>query len=223
MTTNAEIEYGNSGPFRLRPQEKLSEAFCEELKKINAGRPTHDVYCRRVEKLFGLKPFPITKETKIWLSGFIEGEGSVSVGAKKNKNATFGVELDPCFNITQHVNGIQHLYTALRVFGAGRIRYKVGSNATLVFSITTRRTLVEKVIPYINEYAYKPSCLTKKERYKNYELLLNLFDERAHLDRTRMIEEVLPLWNEMRMQSGYRGETFVSLQAAQDFVRNYVQ
>ena len=53
--------------------------------------------------------------------------------AKKLKTAKFGVIVDPEFSVTQHINGICHLYAALSIFKTGRIRHKGGSNATFVF------------------------------------------------------------------------------------------
>ena len=48
--------------------------------------------------------------------------------------------------------------------------------------------------------------------------ILDLFDAKAHLDRNKLVDELLPLWDIMRMQQGYEGQTFKTLQEAQDFV-----
>ena len=50
---------------------------------------------------------------------------------------------------------------------------------------------------------------------------LDLFDDNAHLDKERFINELLPLWDLMRVQKGFKGETFKTLEEAQDFVRNF--
>lgn len=205
----------------LQPTEKLSEELKEKIKKLNDGKPNFPTYCERVRELFKLQPIQITEKQCNFFAGFIEGEGCISIGAKKNKNARFGVELDPNFNITQHINGVKHLYFALEVFQTGRIRYKEGSNATLVFIIEPRLSLKQKVCPFIEEYVYPLSCEAKQIRYTKFKTMLDLFDDGAHLDKERLINELLPIWDSIRVQTGYAGETFGSLEIAQDFVRNH--
>nr|AAL34373.1 unknown [Lobochlamys segnis]ALO21040.1 putative LAGLIDADG homing endonuclease [Lobochlamys segnis] len=207
-------------PIVLKPGEKLSDDFLEEIREMNAGKPDFPTYKNRVRTLFGLAPVIITEEKKLFLGGFTEGEGSISVSAKKNPNASFGVEIDPLFNITQHINGVAHLYDALEIFGTGRIRFKSSSNATLVFSIETRLSLVQKVCPFFEKYIIPYASPVKKKRFKNFEKVLSLFDEGAHLDRDRFINEILPLWDDMRMQF-FEKQTFKTLEEAQDFARNY--
>ena len=89
----------------------------------------------------------MTEYDKHFFAGFIEGEGSFSVSAKKSPSAKFGVYLDPEFSITQHVNGSSHLFRCLCLFRTGVIRHKNKSNATLVYRIYNRETLKQKVIP----------------------------------------------------------------------------
>lgn len=218
--TNNEI---NQNTYLLAPGEKLSETLVTKIKELNAGKPDFNTYKQRVRNTFGLKPVTIKENQLYYLGGFIEGEGSISIGAKKNKNAKFGVELDPLFNITQHINGVQHLYFALEVFQTGRIRYKISSNATLVFIIEPRKSLQEKVCPFFEKYVYPFSSPAKQIRYKNFKKMLNLFDENAHLDKERFINELLPIWSSMRVQQGYEGQTFKTLEEAQNFVRNFVK
>jgi LAGLIDADG endonuclease len=205
----------------LSPGAKLSDQFKEEIRKMNAGKPDFKTYTKRVRDTFGLTPVTCDERKRHFLGGFIEGEGSISIGAKKNIYAKFGVELDPVFNITQHINGVNHLYFALEVFQTGRIRYKSGSNATLAFIIEPRQSLQEKVCPFLEKYVYSLSSPTKQLRYQSFKKMLNLFDDNAHLDRERFIHELLPIWDSMRMQRGYEGETFQTLKEAQDFVRSF--
>lgn len=101
----------------------------------------------------------------------MEGEGSTNVSAKKLETAAFGVLVDPEFSITQHVDGIVHLHRALLTFNTGRISYKSGSDATMVFRIDNRQNLVEKVIPFYHDYVYEFSCNDKIERFENFKKL----------------------------------------------------
>jgi hypothetical protein len=77
------------------------------------------------------------------------------------------------------------------------------------------------VCPYYDKNVYPLSSPAKQIRYTHFKKILKLFSDEAHLDRSRMINEMLPLWDEMRMQRGYKGETFASLKEAQEYVRDF--
>ena len=92
-------------------------------------------------------------EAKKWfLAGCIEGEGSLCVSIKNHPGSKFGYLVDPEFFLYQHKSGIKMLELAREVFGTGRIIPKVGNEDVLVYSIASRRTLHEKVIPFFESY-----------------------------------------------------------------------
>lgn len=201
--------------------EILSEDLQNKIKQINSGKPDFPTYSRRVRQLFNLEKVTINEAKSYFLAGFIEGEGSISISLKQNYNAKFGIELDPLFNITQHVNGVKHLYLALELFQTGRIRFKAKSNATLVFVVEPRKSLQQKVCPYFEKYVYPLSSPAKQLRYKNFKKILDLFDNKAHLDREKVINELLPIWDSMRIHTNFVNSSFKSLEEAQEFVKNY--
>lgn len=205
----------------LVPNEQLSKENQDTITKMNEGKPDFKTYTQKVRKVFNLDPIVINEKNLYFLAGFIEGEGSISISAKKNKNAMFGIELDPVFNITQHINGVRHLYLALETFQTGRIRYKSGSNATLVFIIEPRKSLQQKVCPYYEKYINPLSSPAKQFRYESFKKILDLFDDKAHHNRERFINELLPIWDSLRVQKNYEGQTFKSLEEAQEYVLNF--
>ena len=178
-------------------------------------------YKQEILQIFGLKSLT-QKSTacQFYLGGFLEGEGSLNVGAKKNQTSKFKVYLDPEFNVTQHINGISNLYLAMYVFQTGRIRFKSGSLATFVYTIDNRRSLEDKVIPFYEEYVNPYGSEVKKKRLLIFKQLLNLFKTKAHLNLDQMIHKVLPLWDQLRMQKGQKNESFKSLLEAQNYVKN---
>ena len=210
-----------SAQILLLPGESLSADLKEGIRKLNKGKPTTPEYKKRVEELFGLQPQQVTKEKKIFLGGFVEGEGSISMSAKKNPNGRFGIDLDPNFNLTQHINGVKHLHLALEVFGTGRFSHKAGSLATLVLTIEARKSLVDAVCPFFEQYVIPYSSPAKTQRYLKWKKLLDLFDQGAHLNKNRLIYELLPIWDEMRIQRGFKGAVFSNLQEARDYVINF--
>jgi hypothetical protein len=205
----------------LQAEASLNEQLKEHIKNLNNQKPNFPDYCEKVRQVFGLDEVIPDQTLKLILGGFIIGEGSFSVSIKKNKGTLTGIEVDPVFNITQHINGVNYLYLALKTFKTGRIRYKADSKATLVFVVEPRKSIKEKVCPYLEKYVYPFSSRAKQIRFNNFQKLLDLFDQNAHLDKNRMINEILPIWDEMRMQKGYSGESFKTLEEAQEFVRNF--
>jgi hypothetical protein len=214
----------NKNFYSLAPGELLGDDIKASLDKINetySADKNFPKYKEAIRELFQLPVVQKTTESQFFLGGFIEGEGSMSVSAKKGKGARFGMVLDPEFNLTQHVNGISNLYNALDVFQTGRIRYKSGSNATMVLTIDNRQSLVEKVIPFYQDYIIFNGSPYKKDRFNQFKQILELFGSSCHTDLDCFTNKMLPIWDDMRMQKGQSNETFLDLKAAQDFARNF--
>lgn len=226
MTNNKNLKaYLNSAPdygIFLKAGEKLPQKLIEQLAEANkkySKTKNFPAYRKDIGEIFKLKNVQPNEKTILFLAGFVEGEGSLNVGAKKNKTSRFKVYLDPEFSVTQHVNGISNLYALMTHFKTGRIRHKNGSNATMIYVIDNRQNLEEKVLPFFEKHVNPIGSPVKKRRYNTFKKLLNLFNEQAHLNYERMMYEVLPLWDSMRMQVGQRNETFKSLEDAQEYVK----
>lgn len=208
--------------YSLSPGKKLPNEMLEKLEQINHTYSVHKhfpEYQNAICQLFQLKSIHINEKARFFLAGFLEGEGSINVGAKKNATSRFKVYVDPEFSVTQHVNGVSNLYLAMCYFQTGRIRYKSNSNATLVYTIDNRQNLKEKVIPFYEKWIRPYGSLSKVKRTQTFKKLLQLFDEKAHLDFNRMMHEVLPLWNQLRIQVGQTNQAFESLEEAQRYVK----
>lgn len=208
----------------LKPGQKITREILEKLAQANAVYTrTRDfsAYETAIRRIFNLDAISkLDTSTLFYLGGFVEGEGSLNVGAKKNDSSLFKLYLDPEFSVTQHVNGISNLYLALCYFKTGRIRHKTDSNATFVFTIDNRDSLEQKVVPFFNSYIIPYASPVKERRLKMFIKFLILFRERAHLDLNRMVNEVLPLWDAMRMQVGQSNQSFANLEDAQNYVRS---
>ena len=68
-----------------------------------------------------------------FLGGFVEGEGSNSVSISINKNFKFGINIQPVFNVSQHKNGLDILYSFKELFSSGSVVEKSGCFAGLIF------------------------------------------------------------------------------------------
>lgn len=212
---------------KINPGEKVDPDLLEKLRKINANYSKTKCfpdYFRSIQQTFQIQPIPCkTLACQYFLAGFLEGEGSLSVGAKKNTSSVFRVYFDPEFNLTQHINGISTLYLAMSVFQTGRIRHKNGSNATFVYTIDNRQTLEEKVIPFYEKFVNPYGSVVKSNRVALFKRLCQLFREKAHLNLQRMVQEIIPLWDALRLQKGHSNESFSSSLEAKIYVQEAAQ
>ena len=108
----------------------------------------------------------ITEELKWFLAGVIEGEGSLCVSIKNHKASKYGFVIDPEFFLYQHKCGIKLLHLAESVFGCAIIRSKPGNKNVLVFSITDRQSLINKVIPFFEKYMEFSSKWISFEKFR---------------------------------------------------------
>lgn len=215
-------------------------AVCPEiLKKLKQANNTKKQknknfswYKAEIANIFGMVECDIQRynsvKYKTFYGGFVCGEGSINVTAKKSKNALFGLLIDPEFSVTQHVNGFEFLFAALNLFGTGSIHYKSGSNGTLVYRIDNRRALSEKVIPFWETYIlpyqfFEAKQGKQKKQEKQGKQRLNLFkrillflEEKKHKDVHFFVDQILPLWDKLRKQKGQLNQ--LDLETAKSFV-----
>ncbi len=129
-----------------------------------------------------------THEQKCWfLAGLIEGEGSLCVSIKNQPTARFGYLVDPEFFIYQHQIRRGLLELAGSIFDAGRINPKPGNEVVLVYSITSFRLIVERVLPFYERYMAF-SC--KKRDYQLFRDIVDAMLLKRHLDPHGLVEIV---------------------------------
>jgi len=203
----------------------------ENLKNVNnikkQKKKTFSWYKTEIAKIFGIKECPKkgykrykSVKYKNFYGGFVAGEGSINVSAKKSKNALFGILIDPEFSITQHVNGFGFLFGALSLFETGSIHFKSGSNATLVYRIDNRKSLQEKVIPFWETYILSYQSIEENQRIVFFKKILLFLEEKKHKDLLFFTNQMLPLWDKLRKQKGQKNESFPDLEAAILFAVN---
>jgi len=91
----------------------------------------------------------------------------------------------------------------------------------MYFEIGSRITLKEKVLPFYKKYVIPYCSPVKKDRFEKFEKLLLLCEEpNTFLDKNKIIKEVIPKWDELRMQRGQSNQAFEGTIEAIDFVNN---
>ena len=228
------------------PNEKLCIKIVDKLKKANKENKNNlynymvaiaNIFEYKIEKtnrcqmeyaIYNWSSAPTNQRfvamdnAKIaFLAGFIEGEGSLNISAKKCATAKYGLMIDPEFSITQHVNGISVFFDGMMFFQAGRIRYKSGSNATIIYRIDNRNILLHKLLNFWETHIAPYGSSIKTQRMARFKTLLELIKGGAHKDIKSLSEQILFLWDSLRMQKGQSNESFKSLEEAQLYVKNF--
>ena len=204
------------------PGEILPLQVVENLRNVNnikkQKKKTFSWYKTEIANIFGITECDKKKyqsvKYKTFYGGFIVGEGSINVSAKKSKNALFGILIDPEFSITQHVNGFGFLFAALSLFETGSIHYKSGSNATLVYRIDNRRSIQEKVIPFWDTYIVPYQSFEQNQRILFFKRICLFLEQKKHKELHFFTNQILPLWDKLRKQKGQINESFPDLEAA---------
>jgi hypothetical protein len=119
----------------------------------------------------------ITEQQKWFLAGFIEGEGSVCISIKEHPTAQFGYYVDPEFFLYQHRAYPEMLELAKGLFGSGRIFPKQGNPTVLVYALVSRRTLAEKVVPYLRYYM---DFAPRKAVYQRFCEIVEAMERKEH-------------------------------------------
>jgi hypothetical protein len=128
-------------------------------------------------------------EAEHWfLGGFIEGEGSYCASIKFQDGTRFGFFVDPEFLLYQHEHGRALLELAQRVFGTGSLFRKPGNESVLVFRIGARRSLTERVIPFLMKYVYPFSA--KQDQIFAFAEIVDLLERKQHLIPEGMVRIV---------------------------------
>ena len=128
------------------------------------------------------------KDYLFWLGGFFEGEGSASVSISITSSFKFGVQLQPVFNVSQHINGLSILQSFKDLFGTGYLVQKSGSDQVWVYTLKGYQNMIEKVIPFIDVYVSPFSC--KQHEYHVFKTVCLRLNSQDHLSQQGLIELV---------------------------------
>jgi len=123
-----------------------------------------------------------------WLGGFVEGEGSNSVSISIGRQFKYGINLQPVFNVSQHVNGLRILNSFKELFGTGSLVTKSGSPDIWVYTLKGYKQIIEHVIPFLETYVQPFSC--KKTEYSVFFQLVQNSAAGHQKDKDTLIEMV---------------------------------
>lgn len=123
-----------------------------------------------------------------FLGGFVEGEGSNSISIVVNKDSKYGITLQPVFNVSQHKNGLNILYSFKELFEAGSLVEKSGSPDIWVYTLKGYKQMIEKVIPFLKIYVQPFSC--KKKEFEIFFKIVSDLAEGKQKNQEGLIEMI---------------------------------
>jgi LAGLIDADG endonuclease len=128
------------------------------------------------------------EEKKRWfLAGVFEGEGSLCISIKRHPTTASGFYVDPEFFVYQHKNRRALLELFQGYFQTGRINPKPGNTDVLVYAITSRRSISEKVVPFLKGYM---EFSARKADIARYIQAIDMFEKGLHRTKEGLIEIV---------------------------------
>jgi hypothetical protein len=87
-----------------------------------------------------------------WVCGFVDGEGCFSVSLHRNPRfaaRSFGWQLHPTFQVSQHRDHRAVLEALVPVFGCGRVRPKGPTTGVEIYAVDTLRDLLGEGDPLL--------------------------------------------------------------------------
>jgi len=123
-----------------------------------------------------------------WLGGFVEGEGSFSTSVIANPKLPFGIQLQPVFNVTQHVNGVNILESFLLLFGVGNLHKKSGSPHVWVYDLKGYKNMLNLIVPFYLEYVLAFGC--KIPEFETTYLICQMLENGDHSTKEGIIKMV---------------------------------
>nr|QCW06948.1 hypothetical protein [Drechslerella brochopaga] len=115
---------------------------------------------------------PLNIQDPNWLAGFAEGEGCFFVKTTKtNKNVSLG------FQLTQHNRDALLINSFVSFFGCGRVE-SCNNGLAVNFIVTKLSDLIEKIIPFFNEY---PIIGSKSKDLEDLKKIVKIKISKEHL------------------------------------------
>ena len=112
-----------------------------------------------------------------WVVGFVDGEGCFSVSIHRHEGVrSFGWQINPVFQVSQHRDASRVLDALVWFFGAGKVRTKGDGSTVKVFAVDRRRELVERVIPFFRLHL----PVVKRADFERFADIVRRLEAREH-------------------------------------------
>ena len=112
-----------------------------------------------------------------YITGWFDGEGCFSVSVHPHPGARYKWLVDPVVQTYQHKDSIEILERIRDYFGCGTIRPKGSDSNVLTYSVESRRTIVEKMIPHFIKY---PLQTRKRDDFVVFCSIVRALERKEH-------------------------------------------
>lgn len=137
-----------------------------------------------------------------YLSGFVDGEGTFSVAIIRHPFQHLGWMINPVFQVYQHQRHKKILELFQEFFGTGKIYRKSGIHPVLTFSVDSRKSLKERIIPFFERFP----LLVKQEEFQRFRQIVEAMERKEHLNKEGF-KRIVSLAYEMNQQGKGRKHT----------------
>jgi hypothetical protein len=112
-----------------------------------------------------------------WVVGFVDGEGCFSVSIHQHPGVrSFGWQVNPVFQVSQHQDSRLVLDALVRFFGCGRVRSKGTASAVSIYAVDRRRDLRETVIPFFQDHP----LVVKRQDFELFVEISSILERKLH-------------------------------------------
>lgn len=125
-----------------------------------------------------------------YLSGFVDGEGTFSVGITRRPDLEFGFQLVPEFRVSQNSERASVLEMLRRELGCGRIvenDRRRSNDRSMVLVVRRRSELLERVIPF---FTRNPLLSDKQRSFETFASIVTAMAAGRHRSRAGFEELV---------------------------------
>src|SRR3989338_1383671 len=119
----------------------------------------------------------------MWVSGFVDGEGTFYVGINRNATMTVGYQGLPEFVIVQHQRDVQLLFQLKRFFRNGVVRKNHDDRSEL--RIRKLDALHDIVVPF---FEANPLQTQKKHDFIKFARIIRWMKQGKHLNKDGLLE-----------------------------------
>lgn len=119
-----------------------------------------------------------------FISGFTQGDGVFLVSISRSKDYKLGVRVTPLLNLSQHTDSINLFHEIKEYFNVGHITTNKNRNEAN-YTVNSFPQLKEVILPHFDKYTLKSG---KFESYVKFKEIINLIDNKAHLNADGLIK-----------------------------------
>jgi hypothetical protein len=114
-----------------------------------------------------------------WVCGFVDGEGCFSIAIHRNPHVrrTRGWQVTAVFQVSQHERNREILERLVQTFGCGSVRGKGPNSAVEVFTVSSSKDLLERVIPFFERHGLE----VKRSDFEMFASIVRAMRRKEHL------------------------------------------